>query len=60
MKRPPLTPGLSPTEFRAHRWLKAELIDFCVAHGLSPDGNKHTLRRRVMLFLKSGAVPERG
>lgn len=56
MNRPPLSADLSPSDFRAHRWLKAELIDFCEQFSLPTDGNKHTLKRRVMAFLRSNAL----
>lgn len=61
MNRPTLEPGLAPTNFRQHRWLKTELQDFCAAHGLPTDGGKHALLRRVAAFLaETQRDPERG
>ena len=49
--RPPLTVSLHAHEFKQHHWLKVELLDFCHAHGLSVDGNKHQLKNRIAAFL---------
>lgn len=57
--RPELQTGLSPEAFNDHRWLKAELLDFCRAHGLPTDGNKHRIRRRVAGYLAAQRAVER-
>jgi hypothetical protein len=52
MQRPSLDPRLPASEFRGHRWLKTELIDFCKVHGLPVEGGKHVLKRRVQRYLE--------
>jgi len=49
--RPDLDNGLSPDTFKVHRWLKAELLDFCREHDLPTDGSKHHIKRRVAGYL---------
>ncbi len=49
--RPNLDEKLSVQAFNEFRWLKAELIDFCVQHGISTEGSKHHIRRRVASYL---------
>ncbi|MFZ4815049.1 MAG: SAP domain-containing protein [Phototrophicaceae bacterium] len=49
--RPPLNSSLNAHEFKQHHWLKVELLDFCHAHGLSVEGNKHQLKNRIVAFL---------
>jgi hypothetical protein len=52
--RPPLDQQITPADFRAFYWLKAELQDFCRAHGLSSAGGKQDLAQRIDHFLQTG------
>ena len=54
MARPDLAAGLSPEAFRDHYWLKAELMAFCRAAGLSASGGKMEVADRIEAFLRDG------
>jgi hypothetical protein len=54
MSRPPLTEKTSAADFRAYYWLKAELVTFCRAVGLSTAGGKQEIADRIGEFLESG------
>lgn len=54
--RPPLGQTLSAAEFRAHYWLKSELLAFCRDAGLPRPGGKLDLTERVAEFLETGRV----
>ena len=53
-KRPTLTPKTSAEIFKNFYWLKKELTDFCVTHGLSTAGMKLEVTNRIYAFLKTG------
>lgn len=52
--RPPLNRQITPEDFRAFYWLKAELQDFCREHGLASTGGKQELAQRIDHFLRTG------
>jgi hypothetical protein len=55
--RPPLAPGLSLDEFRAHYWYRDELAAFCRSQRLPASGPKHELVARVEAFLCGDEPP---
>jgi len=56
MTRPTEIEGLSGDDFVAYYWLKAELVAFCRASGLSTSGSKQQLTERIKLFLDTGKI----
>lgn len=52
--RPNLNTNLDSQVFREYYYLKAELIDFCHAHGLQATGGKVELTNRIAHFLETG------
>lgn len=54
LKRPTLNQSIVPDIFGNFYWLKAELIQFCRAQGLSSLGSKIELTERIKKFLETG------
>lgn len=55
-QRPILNKDLSPTDFKAFYWLKAELQAFCKEVGLKRTGSKIDITDRIAFFLRTGKV----
>ena len=49
-----LTKLTTVDKFKAHYWLKVELISFCVKHKISAIGSKQALAERIEIFLATG------
>jgi len=56
MTRPKLQKGISPKDFKAHYWLKEELIDFCRIIGINTSGGKIEISNSVISYLETGIV----
>lgn len=54
--REDLTKNLDSETFRKFYYLKAELVDFCRANGLSTAGGKREITERIAFFLETGKV----
>lgn len=59
-QRPLLNTDLSPSDFTAFYWLKAELEAFCKTVGLKRTGSKSEIANRIVFYLKTGKAPEEG
>lgn len=59
MKRPALTPRITPADFRSFYWRKDELLRFCRRHGLPGTGAKAEVGARIGRFLETGEMPQR-
>lgn len=59
MKRPALTPRITPADFRSFYWRKDELLRFCRRHGLPGTGAKAEVVARIGRFLETGERPTR-
>ncbi len=57
-QRPKLNKQLSPTDFIAFYWLKAELQTFCKEVGLKRTGSKIEVTKRIEFYLQTGTAPE--
>lgn len=58
-RRPRLSRRTSADRFREYYWLKAELAEFAVAHGILASGKKRDIAARIERFLRTGsAQPE--
>jgi hypothetical protein len=57
-KRPELTKNIDIEDFRNFYWLKKELTDFCVRHGIKTTGRKLEIVSRIEKFLTTGIVTE--
>jgi len=56
MTRSKLQKGISPKDFKAHYWLKEELIDFCRIIGINTSGGKIEISNSVISYLETGIV----
>lgn len=54
--RPALTKNISVWAFSKFYWKKVELVSFCGIHGLSTEGSKSAITKRIELFLKTGEI----
>ena len=55
-KRPKLNNKISIADFKAFYWLKEELIYFCKQQGISAQGGKLEISKRIELFIQTGKV----
>ncbi len=53
-RRPKLTPRLPADEFESFYWLKRELTEFAVDHGIGASGKKLEIAERISSFLRTG------